>query len=113
LEKSFYLFHHYSFHQLLFKVKWQTQNKTAPIVPADIEIIYNLAQQLKLIQFLNTIGAILTLIALPLSIIGKASHTLIALIIIVIYAINLINILMIFCSAKHYLFVLKPYCYCF
>ena len=85
---------------LLFKVKWQTQNKTAPIVPADIEIIYNLAQQLELIQFLNTIGAILTLIALPLSIIGKASHTLIALIIIVIYAINLINILMIFLQRK-------------
>lgn len=89
-------------HYLCFKVRWQltSHQDHQQVIGDEIKTILNLQKILKPLQFMVYLNAVLTLILLPTALIYKSSYLYLAILILSIYAINLINITWIFVRRK-------------
>ena len=89
-------------HYLCFKVRWQLTHHQDQQQVADNEIgaILNLQKILKPLQPMIYLNTVLTLVLLPIALIYKSSYLYLAILILSIYAINLINITWIFVRRK-------------
>ncbi|RZF56866.1 hypothetical protein EXE30_01000 [Acinetobacter halotolerans] len=100
LSRQLNIFHKYLFipnlwfsHQLLFKCAWKIKDSDPTIHPHDIIHLKNISQTLKPLQWVNILLFVLTLAVLPFLITFKAGYLTLAIILVIIYSLNLISIL--------------------
>ncbi|MCH7335787.1 hypothetical protein [Acinetobacter sp. NIPH 2699] len=87
-------------HQLLFKCAWKIKDPAPSIHTNDITHLKNISQTLKPLQWVNILVFILTIAVLPFLIVFKAGYLALAIILVVIYILNLISILFVMVKRK-------------
>ncbi|WP_332605208.1 hypothetical protein [Acinetobacter sp. ESBL14] len=87
-------------HQLLFKCAWKIKDPDPTIHHHDIIHLKNISQTLKPLQWLNILVFVLTLAVLPFLIVFKAGYLAVAIILVIIYSLNLISILFVIAKRK-------------
>lgn len=107
ISRQFNVSHKYLFipnlllsHQLLFKCIWKIKDPEPALHTHDINHLKNISQTLKPLQWVNIIVFILTVAVLPCLIAFKAGYLAVAIILVVIYSLNLISILFVIVKRK-------------
>ncbi|QER38380.1 hypothetical protein F2A31_01110 [Acinetobacter suaedae] len=107
ISRQLNIFHKYLFipnllfsHQLLFKCAWKIKDPDPTIHPHDIIHLKNISQSLKPLQWVNIFAFVLTLAILPFFIAFKAGYLALAIILVIIYSLNLLSILFVIVNRK-------------
>ncbi|OEY96627.1 hypothetical protein BJD20_00985 [Acinetobacter proteolyticus] len=87
-------------HQLLFKCAWKIKDPEPVVHTHDIVHLKNISQTLKPLQWINIFIFVLTLAVLPFLILFKAGYLAVAIILVIIYSLNLISILFVIVKRK-------------
>lgn len=87
-------------HQLLFKCAWKIKDSELIMHSDDIRHLKNISQTLKPLQWINILVFVLTLAILPFLILFKADYLAVAIILVIIYSLNLISILFVIVKRK-------------